>query len=140
MQADAREALQVMRALDESTLHAGDTLAAWQARRFLVAGALADGVPEWSATRAMLIRSERGDWRDALDSESARAAGELWTAAAAVLGQRQHGSGATGPAPWTAWRTARGQLEQSAQRIMFLAGLQGLKAPAMAMPMTATER
>ena len=141
MQADARAALRVMRALEDSASRAGDTLAAWQARRFLVSSALADGVPEWSASRALLLRSERGDWCDALDAESARAAAELWASSAAVLERcGQHGAGTAGPATWTSWRTARGQLEQSAQRIMFLAGLPGLKAPAMAVPVTATER
>lgn len=89
----------------------------------------------------LLIRSERGDWCDALDGESARPAAELWTWAAAILHQSaQPQGGAPGTAAWTGWRAARGQLEQAAQRTLFLAGLPGLKAPAIAAPVTGGER
>ena len=134
-QADARAALAVIRSIEDSASRAGDTMAAWQARRFLVAGALAECVPDWSATRALLIRSERGDWCDALDGESARPAAELWAAAGAALDQAIQPRAATSDlAARIAWRVARGQLEQSAQRTLFLAGLPGLRAPAMAAP------
>lgn len=140
-QADARAALTVMRALEDSVSRVGDTMAAWQARRFLVSAALASGVPEWSAARALLIRSERGDWCDALDGESARPAADLWVSAAEVLGQSAQGRAGSGDSPaWAGWRSARGQLEQSAQRTLFLAGLRGLKAPAMAAPVVGSER
>lgn len=140
-QADARAALMTMRALEDSMSRVGDTTAAWQARRFLVTGALASGVPEWSATRRLLIRSERGSWCDALDGESARPAADLWVSAAAVLGQSAQGRTAPGDqSAWAAWRSARGQLEQSAQRTLFLAGMRGLRAPAIAAPVAGSER
>ena len=140
-QAEARAALAVVRALDDSVSRAGDVMAAWQARRFLVTGALAAGVPGWSSARMLLIRSERGDWCDALDGESARPAAELWTSAAAILQQSaQPQGGAPDTEAWTGWRAARGQLEQAAQRTLFLAGLPGLKAPAMAAPAAGSQR
>ena len=140
-QAEARAALAIVRALEDSASRAGDTMAAWQARRFLVAGALAAGVPGWSSTRMLLVRSERAEWCDALDGESARPAAELWTSAAAILGQSaQPRAGAPETGAWISWRAARGQLEQAAQRTLFLAGLPGLKAPAMAAPAAGTQR
>ena len=140
-QAEARAALAVLRALEDSVSRSGDTMPAWQARRFLVSGALASGVPYWSATRALLLRSERGDWCGALDGESARPASELWSSAAEVLGQSaQPRAGASDTAASVGWRAARGQLEQAAQRTMFLAELPGLKAPVMAAPVSGSQR
>lgn len=140
-QAEARAALTVVRALDDSVSRAGDVSGAWHARRFLVAGALAAGVPGWSSTRMLLIRSERAGWCDALDGESARPAAELWASAVAIISQSaQPRGGAPGAAAWFGWRAARGQLEQAAQRTLFLAGLPGLKAPAMAAPAAGSQR
>ena len=140
-QAEARAALAVMSALEDAASRNGDTMDAWQARRFLVSGALAAGVPGWSATRALLIRSERADWCDALDGESARPAAQMWSAAGALLRQSaQPRQGASDPANWIDWRCSRGQLEQSAQRTLFLASMPGLRAPAMAAPIGGSER
>lgn len=139
--AEARAALAVMGALEESASRGGDTMAAWHARRFLVSGALAAGVPVWSATRALLVRSERADWCDALDGESAPAAAQMWSAAGALLRQSaQARQGANDPMTWIEWRSSRGQLEQSAQRALFLASMPGLRAPAMAAPVVGGER
>ncbi len=140
-QADAQAALMVMRALQDALSREGDTVAAWQAQRFLVAGALASAVPEWSATRALLIRSERSAWCDALDGESARPASQLWSAAGAALGQSDGALGGGNIMPARVdWRTARSQLEQSAQRMMFMASMPGLKAPVSAPPVAGRER
>ena len=139
--ADARAALAVVKAIEDSVSSDGDTLAAWQARRFLVAGALATAVPEWSATRGVLIRSERGEWCDALDGESARPAAQLWSAAGAALAQSASlRNGMEGAPARVNWRTARGQLEQSARRMMFMASMPGLKAPVSAAPFAGHER
>ena len=141
VQAEARAALSVIRALEDSVSRAGSMMAGWQARRFLVSGALASGVPEWSAARALLMRSERAAWCDALDGESARPAAELWAAALDSLGQSaQARTDAPDPATRIGWRLARGQLEQSAQRTLFLAGLPGLRAPSMAVPGAGSQR
>jgi len=140
-QADARAALAVMKAVEDSVSGDGDTLAAWQARRFLVAGALATAVPEWSATRGLLLRSERAEWCDALDGESARPAAQLWSAAGAALAQSASVRGGGDGAPARVeWRTARGQLEQSARRMMFMASMPGLRAPVSAAPVAGNER
>ena len=139
--AEIRAALVAVRALEDSVSRAGDVTAAWQARRFLVAGALAAGVPEWSSTRMLLIRSERAGWCDALDGESAHPAADLWTSAAAILGQAaQSRAAAADASAWVGWRTAHGQLEQAAQRTLFLAGLPGLMAPTMSAPVTGSQR
>jgi 3-dehydroquinate dehydratase/shikimate dehydrogenase len=139
--ADAREALAILRALEDSIAQHGDTTSAWQARRFLVSGALAASVPGWSAARSLLGRSERADWRDALDAESSRTAAQLWVASTTLLSQSARDSGAPADASkWRAWRFARGQMEQSAERMIFLAGLPGMKAPVTASPAAASER
>ena len=89
----------------------------------------------------LLVRSERAEWCDALDGESARPAAELWASAAAIISQSaQSRGGAPDSAAWIGWRAARGQLEQAAQRTLFLAGLPGIKAPAMAAPAAGTQR
>lgn len=139
--AEARAALVAVRALEDSVSRAGDVTAAWHARRFLVAGALAAGVPGWSSTRMLLIRSERAAWCDALDGESAHPAADLWASAVAIISQSaQSRGGAPDTAALIRWRAARGQLEQAAQRTLFLAGLPGLKPPAMAAPAAGSQR